>query len=138
MVEPRRRHAARPPVILPAGAGVSHRPEEPLTVPARSALALALFGALVLVLSGCGGTVIDDVKAEEETKASLEDSLHEKIKEVDCPSGVKVEADKTFTCTVDFSKGNEATATLKIRDSEANLSLVGLKADEAGSGKANE
>jgi hypothetical protein len=109
-----------------------------LTVPVRSALALALFGALMLVLSGCGGTVIDDVKAEEETKASLEDSLHEKIKEVDCPSGVKVEAGKTFTCTVDFSNDDEATATLKIRDSEANLSLVGLKADKAGSGKANE
>jgi hypothetical protein len=109
-----------------------------LTVPVRSALALALLGALMLVLSGCGDTVIDDVKAEEEVKASLEGSLHEKIKEVDCPSGVKVEAGKTFTCTVDFSKNSEATATLKIRDSEANLSLVGLKANKANTGKANE
>jgi hypothetical protein len=108
-----------------------------LTAPVRSTVVLALLGALVLAVSGCGDTVIDDVKAEETLKDSLEKSLHEKIKEVDCPSGVKVEAGKTFTCTVVFSPGKEAIATLKIRDSEADLSVVGLK-PKANAGKANE
>jgi hypothetical protein len=94
----------------------------------RSTLVTALLGALVLAVIGCGDTTIDDVKTAETLKPSLEKSLHEKIKSVDCPSGVKVEAGKTFTCTVDLSKGNEAIATLKIRNSDADVSLVGLKA----------
>jgi NAD(P)H-hydrate repair Nnr-like enzyme with NAD(P)H-hydrate epimerase domain len=110
--------------------------EEPLTVPVRSTVVVALLGALLLAVSGCGDTVIDDVKTAEATKASLEKSLHEKIKSVDCPSGVKVEAGKTFTCTVDLP-GEEATATLKIRNSDADVSLVGLK-PKANAGKANE
>lgn len=103
--------------------------EDLLTAPVRSALVVALLGALVLVASGCGDTTIDDVKTEEAIKANLEDSFHEKIKAVDCPSDVKVEAGKTFTCTVDF-KGEEATATLKIRNSDADLDFVGLKANK--------
>jgi hypothetical protein len=109
-----------------------------LTVPVRSTLVIALLGALVLAASGCGDTVIDDVKTEETLKSSLEKSLHEKIKTVDCPSDVKVEAGKTFTCTVDFPKANEATATLKIRNSDADVSVVGLKAKQANAGTATE
>ncbi|HEY1854488.1 MAG TPA: DUF4333 domain-containing protein [Solirubrobacterales bacterium] len=110
-----------------------------MTVPVRSALALALLGALLLVVSGCGDTVIDEAKTEEAIKASLEKSLHEKIKTVDCPSNVKVEAGKTFSCTVDFPESNEAIATLKIRDSDADVSLVGLKASKANAqDRANE
>jgi hypothetical protein len=102
-----------------------------LTVPVRSALVVALLGAFVLVLNGCGDTVIDDVKTEEAIEASLEKSLHEKIQGVDCPSDVKVEAGKTFTCTVDITASNEAIATLKIRNSDADVSLVGLKPSKA-------
>jgi uncharacterized protein DUF4333 len=109
-----------------------------LTFPVRSTLAVALLGMLVLAVSGCGDTVIDDVKTGEAIEASLEKSLHEKIQEVDCPSDVKVEAGKTFNCTVDFAKGEEATATLKIRNSDADVSLVGLKANKADAGTANE
>ncbi len=108
-----------------------------MTVPVRSIAVAALLGALLLAVSGCGDTVIDDVKTEEAIKADLEKSLHEKIKEVDCPSGVKVEAGKTFTCTVGLSPGKEAIATLKIRDSDADVSFVGLK-PKANAGKANE
>ena len=98
-----------------------------MTVTARSTLVLALLGALVLAVSGCGDTVIDDVKTEEAIEASLEKSLHEKIRGVDCPSDVKVEAGKTFTCTVDINASNEAIATLKIRNSDADVSLIDLK-----------
>ena len=109
-----------------------------MTVPVRSTLVVALLGVLLLAVSGCGDTVIDDVKTEEETKASLEKSLHEKIKSVDCPSGEKVEPGNTFSCLVHFSNGTEATATLKIRTEEADLDLVGLKANKPNAGKANE
>ena len=109
-----------------------------MTAPVRSTLFVALLGVLVLAASGCGDTTIDDVKTEETLKASLEKSLHEKIKQVDCPSGVKVEAGETFTCTVDLPKGEEATATLKIRNSDADVTVVGLKANKANAGKANE
>jgi hypothetical protein len=104
----------------------------------RSALLLALFGAIALALSGCADTVIDDVKTEEQTKASLEKSLHEKIREVDCPTDVKVEAGKAFSCTVVFAESNKAIATLKIRNSDADVSLEDLKPSKASAGKTNE
>jgi len=91
------------------------------------------FGALVSLLVvaavavGCGETVIDDVKAEGAIQSNLEKSLDAKIKSVDCPSDEKVEAGKTFTCSVVFSDGDKATATLKILNDDADVSLVGLK-----------
>jgi hypothetical protein len=94
---------------------------------------LRRFGALFLLLVvaavavGCGETVIDDAKAEGAIQSNLEKSLHAKIKSVDCPSDEKVEAGKTFTCTVDFTDGKQATATLKILNKDADVSLVGLK-----------
>lgn len=95
--------------------------------PWRRAGALAVLLAVALVAAGCGETVIDDVKAEGAIKSNLEKSLHEKITSVDCPSDEKVEAGKTFTCTVKFSDGKQATATLKILNKDADVSLVGLK-----------
>ncbi len=91
------------------------------------AVLVSAFAAAGLLLSGCGETVIDDKKSEGAIQSSLEKSLHEKITSVDCPSGQKVEAGKTFTCEVNFSQGKQATATLKILNKEADVSLVGLK-----------
>ncbi len=76
---------------------------------------------------GCGETVIDDVKAEEAIQSNLEKSLDAKIKSVDCPADEKVETGKTFTCAVVYSDGNKETATLKILNEDADVSLVGLK-----------
>lgn len=98
-----------------------------MSVPIRSALAVAALAALGLVAVGCGETVIDDVKAEGAIQSSLEKSLHEKIQSVDCPSDQEVEKGKTFTCQVNFSQGKQATATLKILNEDADVSLVGLK-----------
>jgi hypothetical protein len=92
----------------------------------RCAAAAALL-AIVFAAAGCGETVIDDVKTEEAIQSNLEKALHEKIKSVDCPSDQKVETGKTFDCTVIFSDGKQATATLKILNKEADVSLVGLK-----------
>lgn len=98
-----------------------------MSFPIRCALAAAALAVMGLVAAGCGETVIDDQKAEGAIQSSLEKSLHEKIKSVDCPSDQKVEAGKTFTCEVNFSQGKQATATLKILNKDADVSLVGLK-----------
>lgn len=94
------------------------------------ALALLVLVSLAGLASGCGGTVIDEVKLQDTTQASLEGSLHEKIKNVDCPSGLSIDPGSTFTCDVIFSNGNQMTATLRIRDKEADVSIVGLKANK--------
>jgi hypothetical protein len=89
--------------------------------------AAVILAAIAFAAIGCGETVIDDTKAEGAIETNLEKSLHEKIKSVDCPSDQKVEAGQTFTCTVIFSDDKEATATLKILNEDADVSLVGLK-----------
>jgi len=89
--------------------------------------AVAALLAIAVVGAGCGDTVIDNTKAEGAIESNLEKALHEKIKSVECPSDQKVEAGKTFTCTVIFSDGKQATATLKILNKDADVSLVGLK-----------
>ena len=43
------------------------------------------------------------------------------------PADEKVETGKTFSCTVKFSDGKQANATLKILNEDADVSLVGLK-----------
>lgn len=83
--------------------------------------------ALTCLAAGCGDTILDATKTEEAIQDNLKKSVHEKIKAVDCPSDQKVEVDKTFTCTVIFADGKQATATLKIRNKEADVSFVGLK-----------
>jgi Domain of unknown function (DUF4333) len=83
--------------------------------------------ALPFAASGCGDTVIDSSKAEDTIQASLEKSLGGEIKAVDCPTDQKVEPDTTFECTVVFPGGDKEIVTLKIRNSEADISIVGLE-----------
>jgi Domain of unknown function (DUF4333) len=85
--------------------------------------------ATIAVLAGCGETVIDSTKAEGAIQSNLEKSLHHRVSSVSCPSGQEVEPGATFECTVDFADGKRATATLKIRDRDANISLIGLRAN---------
>jgi hypothetical protein len=89
--------------------------------------ATAALLAMALVAAGCGDTVLDSAKTEDTLQANLEKALHEKITAVDCPSEQKVEPGETFTCTVSFSNGKQETATLKIRNKDADVSVVGLK-----------
>jgi hypothetical protein len=105
--------------VLPAPAG-SNSP-----FGRRFIAAFALLATLV-ALCGCG-TVVDQVKLEDTVQASLEDSLHEKIKNVDCPSDQSVDPGATFTCDVIFSDNRREVATLKIRNEDADITMVGLK-----------
>jgi Domain of unknown function (DUF4333) len=88
--------------------------------------ALVALLAIALAVAGCGGTDIDSKKTEEQLKASTENIRGEKVSSVECPSGVAVEPGATFTCSVKLSSGKEETATLKIRDKEADLDFEGL------------
>jgi hypothetical protein len=101
--------------------------ETRLAVRCAAALGLLVIG---FAAAGCGDTVIDSKNTEETLEKSLEGSLHAKIKTVDCPSDQKVEPGETFTCTVIFADGKQATVTLKIRNKDADISIVGLKQDK--------
>jgi len=88
--------------------------------------AIALAVAAALAVSGCGETVIDDVKAEGAIQDSLEKSLDAKVTSVECPSDQEVEAGKRFDCTADVD-GDPVTVTLKILNDDADVKIVGLK-----------
>jgi chromosome condensin MukBEF MukE localization factor len=79
-----------------------------------------------VVLSGCG-TVVDREKLQDTVQSSLEKSIHEKIKDVECPSDESVDPGATFTCDVIFSDDRREVATLKIRNKEADISMIDLK-----------
>ena len=91
-----------------------------------SSALLGLVAAAVLVV-GCGETVIDTTKTEEQLEANLSHSLNEKVSSVDCPSDQKVEKGATFTCSVNVQKGEDQTVTLKIRNSNADISVIGIR-----------
>lgn len=92
---------------------------------ALAALALAVFLAV-----GCGGTDLDAGKMEEQLQAYVENTQKRKVTSVDCPSGVPVEAQTKFSCTVHLAGGSTETAGILIRDKEANTTILYLKANK--------
>ena len=86
---------------------------------------IALLCAL-FALYGCG-TVVDQEKLQDTVKASLEDSIHEKIQQVECPSDQSVDPGATFTCDVIFSDDRREVATLKIRNEDADITMISVK-----------
>jgi hypothetical protein len=105
--------------VLPVLSGLESPFRPRIFVP--FALLCALFA-----LYGCG-TVVDPVKLEDTVQASLEDSVHEKIQKVECPSDQSVDPGATFTCDVIFSDDRREVATLEIRNQEADISMIDLK-----------
>ena len=95
-------------------------------MPGVASVVVGLVAAAVLV-AGCGETVLDSTKMEEQLKASLSNSLGEKVASVDCPSGVKVEKGTTFECTVKPEKGAKQVATIEIRNQNADTSVINLR-----------
>lgn len=85
---------------------------------------MLVFG--LVALYGCG-TVVDREKLQDTIQSSLENSIHEKIKNVECPSDESIDPGATFTCDVNFSDHRREVATLKIRNEEADISMVSLK-----------
>jgi hypothetical protein len=89
--------------------------------------AIAALVAAAVVAVGCGETVIDDAKTEAAIEQNLRDSVGQKVTSVDCPSGVEVEAGKTFDCAVTLAGGKGETATLKILNEDADVEVTDLK-----------
>lgn len=89
------------------------------------ALALALFVPASLV-AGCG-TALDATKTEEQIKEEVENVRGTKVESVDCPSDVSVDPQTRFSCEVRLSDGKVETATLLIRDKDANLDFLKLQ-----------
>ncbi|HST70806.1 MAG TPA: DUF4333 domain-containing protein [Solirubrobacterales bacterium] len=89
---------------------------------------IGAIGLVIAALSmvGCG-TVIDREKLQDTVQASLEDSIHEKIQKVECPSDQSVDPGATFTCDVIFSDDRREVATLKIRNEDADITMVSVK-----------
>jgi NAD(P)H-hydrate repair Nnr-like enzyme with NAD(P)H-hydrate epimerase domain len=100
-----------------------------MKLPARFGALVALLPVAFLAL-GCGETVIDDVKTEGAIEQNLEDSLGKRVTSVDCPSGVEVEAGKSFDCAVVLAGGKGETATLKILNEDADVEVTDLKPDK--------
>lgn len=92
---------------------------------AFAALVLAVFLAV-----GCGGTILDLSKAEDQIEANIENTQGKKVSSVDCPSDIEVEPKTTFSCTVHLSDGSTATATLLIRNEDADLDFLSFKANK--------
>jgi Domain of unknown function (DUF4333) len=102
---------------VPAGRKIGSRPIVFLVL-------MLVFG--LVALPGCG-TVVSREKLQDTVQSSLENSIHEKIKRVECPSDQSVDPGATFTCDVIFSDDRREVATLKIRNEEADMSIVGLE-----------
>jgi uncharacterized protein YceK len=105
--------------VLPVSAGRKIRLRPPVFL-----LLMLVVGPVAL--SGCG-TVVDREKLQDTVQASLENSIHEKIKQVECPSDQSVDPGATFTCDVIFSDDRREVATLKIRNEEADISMISLE-----------
>ena len=91
----------------------------------RLGVLLGAVGILAFAV-GCGETVIDSAKTEDALQANLSKSLETKVTSVDCPSDVEVEPKASFTCTVQLSGGEQQTATLKILNEDADVSVTKL------------
>ena len=96
----------------------------------RRLCALAATVMVVAAVAGCGETVIDAAKTEDAIETNLERASGLKVTSVDCPSDIEVETGTVFECVVEQPGGKEETATLKIRNEEADVSLVDLSANK--------
>ena len=120
--QPASRAPALLPRVLPVSAGRKIRPR-----PFVFLLLTLVVGSVALY--GCG-TVVSREKLEFAIETSLENSIHEKIKQVECPSDESVDPGATFTCDVIFSDDRREVATLKIRNEEADISMIDLKPEK--------
>lgn len=110
---------------LPSGGAANVAPVNSFR---RSALpVLALFVcASALVVSGCGGTVVDSQKAEDAITQNIEDQTNVQVESVSCPDDVDVKAGNTFECEIKLVNGKGATAELKILNEDADVKIVKL------------
>jgi hypothetical protein len=89
----------------------------PVTAPA---LVLA-----ALVLAACGGTVINDMEAEDYLRGTVEPPPGTRIESVNCPDGVDAERGETFECTLETADGAEAVVPMRVLDERGTVEPAG-------------
>ena len=97
----------------------------------QSGTLAVLLVILAVLAGGCGGTVIDSAGTEVLVAEEVERVKGHKPDSVDCPSDVDVDPGATYSCTVVVGDKREI-ATLKIRNEDADLSLIGLSPEQPG------
>lgn len=88
----------------------------------RPRVLAASIAAAASIAVGCGGTVVESAGVEILVAEELERTAKGKVT-VDCPSDVAVDPGATFQCEARV-EGKRQIATLKIRNSKADLSLI--------------
>jgi hypothetical protein len=88
---------------------------------------VAAVAVLTFPAPGCGGTVVDDAKTADTIQRYLERSLNEDVRSVDCPSDQPVDPKSTFDCEVTLVGGEQKTATVEIRNEDADFGVVDYK-----------
>jgi Domain of unknown function (DUF4333) len=87
---------------------------------------IALGAASLLVLAGCGGTVLDSKSFEETLPHDLRTVVPAPIVSASCPSGVEVEKGKRFSCEITLKGGRKETAHLRLTDEKADYEFISL------------
>jgi pyrroline-5-carboxylate reductase len=81
-----------------------------------------------IAVAGCA-TTIDNGKAEQLIRNSINSTGHAKVKSVSCPSGVTAKAGGTFTCQLTVTTPDGAThsgsVTLHMTDSKGHVEAGG-------------
>lgn len=108
-------------------------------LPSRlTVLAIAVLASLAVLLTACGGKVIDHTKAEDFIRQDLAE-VGVEVESVSCPKGVEVESGVDFECEV-AADGEEAVVQMRIVDDEGRVKPIEIRAvePEADKNEASE
>ena len=84
---------------------------------------LCVAAAAVLVATGCGGTEIDDAKAERFIEATVTEQVGARVESVECPTGLTAKKGETFECTVTGDDGSTGRTVVTEKDDEGNVAV---------------
>ncbi len=116
-----------------AEAAPSRGPRASAPAVAPRVVLLAACAALALALGACsfnvstGGDSIDHTKVEQKIEQFLPGSTKLKVTSVDCPSGIKEQKGRNFTCTAKLG-GSRFTIRVTQTDSSGNVHLERVEA----------
>lgn len=105
---------------------------------------VAAAAGLLLLLTGCGGSVVDTQKAERFLDDEISTQLGADVRSVRCPADIAIEKGATFTCTVTGTDGSQGEAEMVQRDDRGRVDarvpfvptrqIEGLIAKQLGAG----
>jgi hypothetical protein len=85
---------------------------------------MALAAAGTLLLTACGGSVVEEGSAEQETQALLEETLSVGVEAVNCPSDASAEPEDEFECSVSISGGDSITVTAQVTNDAGDIEIT--------------